>query len=383
MEQQPIKVLFYSEKWTSGGIEAFIMNVYRNLDRQTIRADILTSQNETDIYDQEIKRLGGKKRQTLDQKYKSPIKRTLKNLKKFKQEIKQENYDILHLHICHGVAMIYAYLAKKAGISKVILHSHNTNIGKKHKAIKTISHFICKSIFERYADQYFACSDLAAKWLYTKKTLDSGKVIIINNAIDTTKFIFNLEERKNFRDELQINNKFVVGHVGRFSEQKNHLYLIEIFKEIYTREKDAILLLVGDGERKQEIIDKVKKLNLTENVIFYGLTQEVPKVLWGMDVFVLPSLFEGKPVVGIETQAAALKCYMSDTITRTVKISEYVEYLDITKEPQEWAKIILETGRNYLRQNMQEVMKKNDYDIKELTKKLEEIYKMIVKEEEK
>lgn len=379
--KKPIKVLFYSEKWTSGGIESFIMNLYRNLDSQKIEASILTSQNETDIYDEEIRNLGGKKKETLDKKYSSPIIRTLKNFKRFKQEIKKENYDIIHLHICHGVAMVYAYLAKKAGIRKVILHSHNTDIGKKHKIVKLMGHRIGKYLFEKQADEYLACSDLAAKWLYSKKLVNSGKVKIINNAIDTSEFIFNEEQRKKFRNELKINDKFVVGHIGRFGEQKNHSYLLEIFKEIHNLEKESILLLIGEGERKQEIINQVKAMGLEDSVIFYGLTKEIPKVLWGMDVFVLPSLFEGKPVVGIETQAAGLKTYMSDTITKTVKISEYVTYLSLKEEPKKWAEEIIENGKTYPRKNMQEVMKENDYDIKNLARKMEELYKILVRGE--
>ena len=227
---QQVKVLMYSEKWTTGGIESVIMNIYRNLSNKKVKVDILTSQNETDIYDDEIKQLGGEKRVTLQEKYESPIARTLKNFKKFSDEIKKNDYDIIHLHICHGVAMIYAFLAKKAGIKHVIVHSHNTDIGNKHKTIKTIAHLFSKYLFERYADEYFACSDLAAKWLYTKKTLKAGKVKIINNAIDAKKFVFNKLERNKFREDLNINDKFVVGHIGRFGEQKNHLYLVDIFR---------------------------------------------------------------------------------------------------------------------------------------------------------
>lgn len=377
--KEPIKVLFYSEKWTSGGIESFVMNLYRNLDSKKIKADILTSQNETDIYDEEIKRLGGRKTQTLDKKYSSPIIRTFKNFKNFKKEIRKENYDVIHLHICHGVAMIYAYFAKKEGITKVILHSHNTNVGRKHKRIKLIGHMIGKYLFEKYADAYFACSNLAAEWLYSKKLMNSGKIKIINNAIDTSKFIFDEEERKNYRNELKINDKFVVGHIGRFGEQKNHFYLLEIFKEIYNMEKESVLLLIGEGELKQDIINKAKEMGIIDNIIFYGLTKEVPKALWGMDVFVLPSLFEGKPVVGIETQAAALKTYMANTITKTVKISEYITYLKLEDKPKKWAEEIIKNAKSYPRKNMQEVMKNNGYDIKEVTKKMEEFYELLVR----
>ncbi len=377
--QDKIKVLFYCEKWDSGGIEAFIMNIYRNLNREKIKADILTSQNETDIYDDEIKEFGGNKYVTLKKKYNSPILRTLVNFMQFTTTIRKMDYDIIHLNICNGVAIIYAYLAKVAGIKYVVLHSHNTNVGNTNKNIKQFGHKICKYLFEQYGDEYFACSDLAADWLYTKETVDSGKVKIINNAIDATKFIFDEQERKKFRKELNIDEKFVIGHIGRFSEQKNHNYLIDIFKEINNINKNSVLLLVGDGELKNDVIKKVNELGLKEDVIFYGVTKEIPKVLWSMDVFVLPSLFEGKPVVGIETQAAAVKSYVSDTITKTLKISEYIEYLDINSEPKEWAKRIIEEGKNYDRKNMYDIILKNNYDIKGVAKNIEEIYFNLIK----
>lgn len=378
-EEKVLNLLFYTERWTSGGIEAFVMNVYRNLDRKIIKANILTSQNETDIYDKEIENLGGHKYVTLEKKYNSPIVRTLKNFKQFNKNIKSKKIDIIHLNICHGVAMIYAYIAKKNGVKKVILHSHNADIGIKQKKIKIIGHKICKNLFINYADEYFACSDLAAEWLYTKKILKSGKVKIINNAIDSNKFVFNEQERKKIRKELNVENKFVVGHVGRFDVQKNHEYLIDIFKEINNIERDSVLILVGEGELKQNIIQKVTELNLQKNVIFYGLTKDIPKLLWGMDVFVLPSLFEGKPFVGIETQAAALKAYLSDNITKTLKISNYIEYLDISDKPIKWAKEILKTGREYERKDMHEVIEENNYDIKKVVQEIEKIYINLMK----
>lgn len=370
----PIKVLFYTEKWCSGGIESFIMNLYRNLDIKKFKVSILTSQNETDIYDKEIEALGGEKTITLDKKYNSPILRTLRNFNRFNANMKINKYDVVHLHICHGVAMIYAYFAKKNGVKKVILHSHNTNVGNKHKGIKTFGHVIGKYLFEKYADEYFACSDLASQWLYTKKTINSGKVKIINNGIESKKFIFDNKEREKTRELLNINDKFVIGNIGRFSEQKNHEYLIEIFKEISEINKNAILFLVGDGELKQSVVNKVEKLGIIDKVIFYGLTDDVPRILWAMDVFVLPSLFEGKPVVVVETQAAGLKTYISDTITKTVKFSEYVEYLSIKDEPKKWAEIITKDGYNYDRKNMYEIMIHNNYEIKEIAKSIEKLY---------
>lgn len=369
-----INLLFYSEKWCSGGIEAFIMNIYRNLNKEKFKVSILTSQNETNMYDEEIKSLGGIKTTTLDKKYNSPIIRTLKNFSRFKKNMLENKYDVVHLNICHGVALIYAYHAKKSGVKKVIAHSHNSDVGNHGKIFKLMGHKISKILFLKYVDEFFSCSDLASNWLYTKEVNNFKKVKIINNAIDSSKFAFNLEERNKVRKKLNINDELLIGNIGRFNEQKNHNYLIEIFNEIYKLNKKTKLILIGDGELQDNIKDKVNQLGLEKQVIFYGITNDIPELLWAMDIFLLPSLFEGKPVTIIETQAASLKAYISDVITRTVKFTKYVEYISLEKTPKEWAKLILDSKLDYDRQDMSKVVEKNEYEIKEVTKQLEKIY---------
>lgn len=370
---EKIKVLEYTERWGTGGIEAFIMNIYRNIDLNKFVIDILTSQNESSIYDNEIKKYNGQKNITLEEFYSSPIIRVIKNLKKYKEKIKYTNYDILHLNIGNGVSLIYAYLAKKQGIKRIIVHSHNTGIKKKNYIIKLIGHEICKRLFCRYATDFLACSDKAAQWLFPKKY--QKNVTIINNGIYVDKYKFSQEERQQLRKKLHIEeDKLVIGNIGRFTEQKNHGFLIDIFKIIHSQNANSILFLVGEGELEDSIRNKVKQLNLEESVIFFGTTNKVPAVLSAMDIFVLPSLYEGNPVVGIEAQASGLPCFFSSNITKYAKITSNVHYISL-EDKEEWSKVILKNGTNIdNRKSQTEIVRNAGFDIKDVIKKIEEIY---------
>lgn len=356
------------------GIESFIMNVYKNLDLDKINFYILSSQETTKMYDKEIKKLGGVREVTIKEKYKSPIVRTLKNLTVFSKKIKERNYDVIHLNICHGVAMIYAYMAKKAGIKKIIIHSHNTEIGKKARNVKKIAHTICKHIFEKYGTEYLACSDKAAEWLFTQKRLKDVK--IIPNGIDVKKFLFRETYREEMRKKLNVTSKqLVIGNIGRLSEQKNQEYLLEIFKEIYLTDKNAILLIVGEGELEEKLKKKIQELNIQNNVILYGKTKEPEKIYCAMDVFVLPSLFEGNPVSGIEAQANGLNCFFSDTITSTANITERVKFVSIKESPALWKEKILDTKLNIeSRKEDNIIVKKAGYDIHSVAEEIKNIY---------
>ena len=372
------KVVFYNDKWLNGGIESFIMNVYRNINLKHLKIDILVSQNGNDTYDEEIKKFGGKKYVTLNKNFKSPIKRTIANFSAFYKKIKQIDADIIHINLSNAVGMIYGFLAKKAGIKVVIFHSHNSDIANGNKKIKMLGHTISKKIFEKYGDYYLACSDVAAKFMYSKKNIENGKIKIIKNGINIEKFRFNIADRKEYRDIIQANDKLVIGTIGRLSAQKNQEFLLKIFKEVYSKNKNTMLLLVGEGEKERELIELARKLKITDSVYFFGRTDSPEKCLSAMDVFVLPSLFEGNPVVGIEAQTNGIECIFSDTITKEVKITDLVTFLTI-KDIEIWAKEILKKKVNNNRESKEKEVIINGYDIKNTAKDLEEFYYTIKK----
>lgn len=368
-----IKILMYADRWNSGGIEAFIMNVYRNINHKKFGIDILVAQNESDMYDEEIKKIGGIKQQILDKKIKSPVMRNIKNIIMFKKKLKNTDYDIIHINIGNGVGLIYAFLARKVGIKRIIVHSHNSDIGNKNRFIKKLAHNICKIIFQDIPTDYLACSDKAAKWLYTKKILNEERVKIINNAIDIDKYIYNEEKRIKFREENDIGKAFVIGHIGRFNEQKNHRFLIEIFEKVQQRINDSYLFLVGEGELEEEIKKLVKERQMENNVIFYGITKDIQKCLSGFDMLVLPSLYEGNPIVGIEAQASGLYCIFSDRITKSAKITENVKFLPLEENTQFWANEIIKSSKKERKIDKEKIMKAG-YDMKTLINSIENIY---------
>lgn len=374
-----VKLLFYTELWANAGIESVIMSLFRNFNLDRIQVDIMASQNISDFYDEEIKKLGGQKIITLQEKYDSPAQRMLANQEAFKKAILTNKYDIVHLHMCNAAAMSYGKIAKQCGVKRVVYHSHNTNLSTSHRLIKTAVHTIAKYRYEKYADILFSCSDLASKWMFTPSAVAKGKVTLVKNAIDLDRFEYNEETRAEYRKMLGVENKFVVGHIGRFAVAKNHPFLVDIFAALHKVEPASVLLLIGEGDDKQMIRDKVKGLGLENDVIFYGVTKEIPQMLWTMDAFVLPSFFEGNPVVGIEAQAASTPCYFADTITKMCKLTNIVSYVSLDDSPEKWASIILET-RNKKREFTRSDMEKNGYDIKSVAAMVQKIYETSLSE---
>ena len=192
-----------------------------------------------------------------------------------------------------------------------------------------------------FATKYFACSELAGEWLFSKKIRESNNYHLIHNALDLKKFAFSLSEREEIRHELGVEGKFVLGHVGRFEEQKNHEFLLEIFREVASACEEAILLLVGEGELQEMIQKKAEEYGIEDRIRFLGIRKDVAKLWKGMDIFVFPSLFEGLPIVALEAQASGIRSVMADTITTEVKLVEKVKFLSLQDSPKEWSRVIL------------------------------------------
>ena len=256
---------------------------------------------------------------------------------------------------------------KKAGVSIRIAHSHSTkNEGN------IIERFI-KSYYGNFmnnATDQFACSREAAEFLFGK----NNKAIILKNGIEVDKYIFSDYIRNRIRSEWNVQDEFVIGHVGRCDEAKNQSYLIDIFSEIYKINKKTRLILVGDGVMMGHLRTKVKKKGLSATVKFLGVCENVNELLQGFDVFVFPSIFEGLPVTVIEAQASGLKCVLSDTITREVDISGNVEFVSLKELPSIWADKILKHNRKYKREDIVDAIKKYGYDIRYTAQFLEQFY---------
>ena len=226
-----------------------------------------------------------------------------------------------------------------------------------------------------YATDYMCCSELAGRWLFGDKAYDSGKVYLLNNAIDLDKFKYNESLRKKKRKELGISeDTLVIGHIGRFVAQKNHTFLIDIFNELHKKNPSSLLLLVGQGPLKEEMENKVKEFKLNGSVRFLGQRNDANELYQVFDVFCLPSLYEGLPVVGVEAQASGILCILSDDMTKETKVLESTKFNSLENNSLNWAELILNSVESYKRSNTSEKMTESKFNIDVEVKNLENYY---------
>ncbi|WP_407448087.1 glycosyltransferase family 1 protein [Fibrobacter sp.] len=366
-----IRVLHVLGGLDRGGAETMVMNLYRAIDKKQVQFDFITHTNRRQAYTEEIEKLGGKI--YYFPKFKGINFLQLKSVwKKFFKD--HPEYKILHSHV-RSYASLYLPIAKKAGL-KTIIHSHNTSSGK---GIKAIVKWFMQRGLRKNLDYYFACSDVAGKWLFGEKIVNQPNYFLLKNAIDVEKYAYSESSRKKIRDEFNLNDKFVVGHVGRFHPQKNHLFLVDIFAEIHKKCPDSVLMLVGIGDLMDAVKDMVAELGLTDCVVFTGVRADVNELLSAFDVFLFPSLFEGLPVTLIEAQAVGLPVVCSDSITKEVIVSDILEMLPLNQSVDAWANVAL-SKRNVKREDcVKEKIASVGYDISESSIWLEQFYRNLTK----
>lgn len=349
-----------------GGIQTFIMNYYKNSDKNKIQFDFINIYGDKFYYKNDIENLGGKI-YNITSYYKHP----LKFIKEMKKIIKENNYNIIHCNMNSAVFLWPLIAAKLAHAKVIIAHSHNASSDK--GILKSVLHAINKNFIPLFANTYFACSKKAGEWFYSKKIIKNNKFYIINNAINIENFKFDITTRKDTRKKLKIEDDVtVLCHVGRFTKQKNHIFLINFYKKIHELNPKTKLLLIGNGPLLENAKKLVKELKLDNYVEFLGQRNDVNEIMCASDIFVLPSLYEGLPLVGVEAQASGLKCYMSENITKEVKLLNDTEFLPLTVD--EWKKIA-----NYKnKKNRNECyLQCKKFDIKVCAEELFEIYKKL------
>lgn len=352
MKSEPIRVLHILQRMEAGGTQALLMNIYRKIDRTKLQFDFLVVYEEKQFYDDEIEQLGGRL-------YRMSFREDL-NLLKFKVGLKNffehhKEYKVVH---CHAYTIGYFCLkaAKKAGIPIRIAHSHNNETVHN---IKYVPKLIMQRIFAHYATDLFACSEEAGKYLFKNR-----KFNVLNNAIDSDKFIFDEQMRIEVRRELGIEKKFVVGHVGRLHPQKNHTFLLDVFAEIKKKKDNAILLLIGTGPLEQNIKEKAQQLGLDKDVIFLGNRKDMYRIYQSMDIFVFPSLFEGLGIVAIEAQAAGVPIVCSEGLPIETEITPLYKRMKISDGALKWAIMAIENSENPVRHtNMQKFIIAKGFDM--------------------
>ena len=349
-----------------GGAESMIMNLYRNIDHNTIRFDFIVHSSVPGNYDKEILASGSKIYHCIPLTFCNILKYVLWWINFFRLH---PEYHIIHSHI-RSSASIYFIIAKFFGV-KTIIHSHSTSNG-------TNIYAVIKNILQlplRYlADCMLACSNEAAIWLFGNKALES--CILIRNSIDVLKFAPNEINRRNVRKILGIKNQFVYGHVGRYCEAKNHIFLIDVFNEIHKINNNSVLILIGDGMMKNQIYQKIIDLSLKESVIILGSRSDVSSLLQAFDMFLFPSKWEGFPISILEAQAAGIPCIISDQISNEVDITDLIHRVPIISITP-WVELAM-TKFNKNNDAFNKILNAG-YDVHENAYLISRLYKQILK----
>ncbi len=353
-----VRVLHIFHNMGNGGIEHFVMEFYRHIDREKVQFDFLTSVEEKGYFDNEIQALGGK----LYRAY--PLKKNpIKNYRDIARIVRENHYDIVHRHTGSAFGYYDLRAARHGGAKHLILHSHNPQVGKPwvHHISEKLLKIECIPV---------ACSKEAGEFLFGKDT----EVKVINNAIDCDRYKYNADIRRKVREELGVSKSFVIGHIGRFEDQKNHKKLLEIFAEILKLNPNSKLICIGSGSLLEESKKQAEELEISDDVLFLGNRNDVEKVMQSFDVFVFPSLYEGFSITQIEVQANGLTVFTSkDCVTNSSNITGNVHFISLEESAKMWAERILaeNSTRDY---GAIDVVKSAGYDIMDAAEDLERRY---------
>lgn len=369
IKMKKIKILQMPISNTGRGLTKYVLENWRFIDKTRYQFDFVTLSKSLD-FEKNLLEQGCKVHYLTCS--------SMENEKQFTIEMKQileENYDAIHLHTSYWNGFLVEKLAKEHGCPKIIVHSHSTlvDISDEHLRNRLIAeHNQYKELFSTdYATHFCACSWQAADWLFGDQ-IPRDQIRILNNAIDVDMYNYNELIRKQYRDDMKIEDCFVMGHVGKFTYLKNHSFLIEVFKKVSSILPKARLMLIGDGPLEEEIHQMAVDYGLVDKILFLGKRNDVPNLLQAMDVFLLPSKFEGLGLVLIEAQASGLTCIASDCLPLESKITPNVHYLDSKLDL--WMKEILKYSKNINRTNNIEQIKEQGYSIKNEVKILEKLY---------
>lgn len=355
-----IRVLQIVTYMGRGGLETMLMNYYRCMDRSKVQFDFLVHRDFEADYDEEILAMGGRiYHMSRLIPWSGAYRKKLKNF--FREH---PEYRIIHVHQ-DCLSSVALQCAKECGIPVRIAHSHNKNQDI------NIKYWIKKRYMKqipKFATDYFACGKDAGDWMFSGHSYH-----ILRNAIDVSAYTYSPKKATHIREQLNVENKFVIGHIGRFDPQKNHSFLIDIFYNCAKSDRDARLLLIGDGKGRIRIQEKVKSLGLEEKVIFTGVRSDIADLLQAIDVFVFPSVYEGLGIAAVEAQAAGVPCVLSDNVPSECKMTKNVEYLSLKESPEVWARHII-ACKHIPHTDTYEDICKAGYDINENATKLQNFY---------
>jgi glycosyltransferase involved in cell wall biosynthesis len=356
--ESPMRVLHIVSGLRRGGTEQYLMNLYRHIDRSLVQFDFLVLSEQAEVYEQEIESLGGRV-------YRIPpvTRRPLENLIARNRFFKGHRYRIVEIHSSSPLRFSYAKDARRAGVERILFHAHNA-VDKP----KSIAHRFAARRIGKWCDEELACSHVAGEYVYA-----DSDYVIIPNAIDLDRFRFNSETRSRLRTELQVNDAFVLGTVGRLSRQKNYDFLLQVYASLWPKIDDSILLMVGSGELRDSLEMLSHSLGINDRVRFLNDRRDVPDLLSVFDLFIMTSFYEGLSIAAVEAQAAGLPCFFSSAISEETAFSDKVKFMPLDAGPDSWARAIADsmpTGR----MNSTETLRHRGYDINDLAQRMQSYY---------
>ena len=362
-----IKVLQVLNELNIGGIQVFVMNVYRNINRNAVQFDFLLSSPKIGAFEEEIEEMGGHIYRVTSRR--ESVVKNICDLKEFFRQ--HSDYDCVHCHFSNLSYITPLVYAKKVGIPIRIIHSHSTNLPNNiiHKCL----HSINKKRINHLATHFFACSDLAGTWLFGGSAA-YHKMVLINNGIKTKDYQYNKIIAQEMKEKLGVTGKTVYGTVGTFCEAKNHPFIIELFASLYKKNKNAVLLIAG-VKPDNEIMNKmIRDYDLQDSVKLLGLRSDIPNVLQCYDCYLMPSKWEGFPVSLLEAQASGLLCFVSSSVTKQAKINYNVYYLDLSEGVEKWTDVIESHMSNNIRIENVNLIIEAGFDISKTAEKLLSVY---------
>ena len=368
-----ITVAVVMGKMNSGGKKNLVMEYYRHIDRKKVQFDFICDADSNAIPEKEIEALGGRVYVI------TPYQNLAKNISEMKRIFKEGHYKIVHAY--NNTLNVFAmFAAKQAGVP--IRINESISMGSDTGDWKNYIKNILRPFSRFFATHYMANGEVCGRWQFGNELFDQGKVTVFKTVIDTSKHQFEPELRAKTREELGLSDNLVIGHIGRLTEQKNTLFLIDIFNEIQKIEPKARLLLVGDGNLKDAMLQKIDNYGIKDKVIYLGRTEDIHKLYNAMDCFLLPSLYEGLPVVGVEAECTGLPIFFSSAVPKESSPCEDLGYfIGLDKSAQEWATLILKDLSRIKSTRISRIdeVSFKGFDSNVESKKLEEYYEQFTK----
>lgn len=354
---EPIRIAQIIGKMSAGGVESVVFNYYRNIDKSKIQFDFYYDSDSSVEPPKELIDMGARFIEL------PPYQKIFQYISALRNELRNNNYTIVHSHL-NTLSILPLFASYMEKIPVRIAHNHSVPGGNEYK--RNLLKYFLRMGAKIFPTDYFACSEKAGKWMFGNQTYNSGKVVLIKNAIDYNVFSKNEINRKNIREKLNLNGDTVIGHVGRFTSAKNHSFLLKIFAQYKTKDQNAKLLLVGEGELRKQIEEEIHRLDLRDSCILVGKQSDTSPYYSGMDVMVMPSIFEGLGLAAIEAQACQLPIVVSEAIPSEAVISTGVTSLSLKDSIDSWVEAIQKS----LNRNITFIDEYHEYNIDSASDKL-------------